>query len=196
MLQDFDFTAFVSSCHRLKKLSVGIDMKISSKVTVPSVQFLQTEHVRMNLIQAFPNVKEVTLLNSWYVRDDDIVKWSLLKTCEFLERLYVEDVPLDDFPTLPKLKALKLVGYVTIKSEVFKRNPQIEELTFVDCRDMSARKSKVLKIIIDYMQKLKSLKIVSSLKIEQSAIEYVKQKCADLKYFNVYKTLDCYDLWM
>ncbi|XP_070507645.1 uncharacterized protein [Chironomus tepperi] len=196
MLQDFDFSSYVTECKVLKKLSIGIDMRFSSKMIVDTVEQLEIEHVRMNLLKSFPNLKEVRLLNSWMDQDDDLVKWSLLRNCKYLEKIEIEDVPLDDFPSLPSVKSMKFLYYPSIKSEVFARNPQIEELMFVECKDMWTRKCKVLKIIIDYMTSLKSLKIVSRSKIDQSAMDYVRNKCTNLKYFNVYKDQDCHVLWM
>lgn len=196
MLQDFDFTTYVAECKSLKRISVGIDLKLSSKVVVPQVEKLSTENVRISLLKSFPNLREFQLLNEIYTGDDDIVKWSLLQKCKFLWKIDIMDVSLDDFPSVPTLRSMILRDYINLKSEAFARNPQLEELTFINCNDMSARKSKVLKIIVDYMRNLKSLTIISSSKVNKSAIEYIKNKCTNLKYFNIYKCDDRYEPWM
>ncbi|KAG5668729.1 hypothetical protein PVAND_016656 [Polypedilum vanderplanki] len=194
-LHDFDFTAYLQQCKKIKNLNVGIDMRLSSKQFLSEVTKVEVEQPRMNLLRCFPNVTEVKILNTYYDPQRDIVKWNLLTKCNFIHKLIIEDVSLDDFPSLPSLKCLQLEFYINVDSKIFARNPQLEEVTFIECRDMRIRKSKVLKIIVDYLKDLRSLTIVTSSKVDPSALQYVKQKCPKLKYLKVFKDLDCEILW-
>lgn len=185
-LEDFEFTNYLQDCKSLRQLSVGEGTIISSKQSLPTVTSLELEYQRMNLLRATPNIRELKLNSHFDDPHADFLKWHLLSRCPLLERLEVEDLPMDDFPIVPSLKSLKLTQMLHIDSEVFSRNPQIEELTFVMCHELGRRKSKVLKIIVGYLNELKSLTIVSSTKIDPSAINYVKTKCTKLKQFRVY----------
>jgi hypothetical protein len=194
-LHDFDFTAYLQKCKKIKTLDVGLDMRLTSRQQLPTVMKVDVQQLRMNLLRCFPNVNELRILNSYHDPNNDIVKWNLLTKCIFINKLVVEDVDLDDFPSLPSLKCLQLEFYVSLDSEIFQRNPQLEDVTFVECRDMRIRKSKVLKIIVDYLKDLRSLRIVTSSKIDPAALEHVKRKCPKIKYLKVFKDLDCELLW-
>lgn len=190
-LEDFDFTNYLKDCKKLRELSIGEGTKISSKQALPGVTSLEIEYQRMYFLRAVPNLRELKINSSYDNPHEDILKWNMLARCPLLERLEVQDMDLDDFPIIPSLKALKLDSILHLESEIFSRNPQLEELTFVFCSELSRRKSKVLKIIVGYLSELRSLTIVSGFKIDPSAIKYVKAKCTKLKQFIVYRDVDC-----
>jgi hypothetical protein len=190
-LRDFDFTDYIKACRNLQKIAIYSDMRISSKNPLPNVQIVEIESSRMSLLKCFHNLIELKVQTC----DCDIVKWNLLNNCPQLQRLEIEDVSLDDFPFLPSLKYLKLSYFPSIDSEIFHRNRQLNEIVFVKCKDIWARKSKVLKIIIDYIHDLRSLTIVTEHKVDSSAISYVKKKCSNLVYFNLFKDEKCELLW-
>lgn len=194
-LHDFDFTFYLQQCKRIKTLNVGVDMRLQSKQAITEVMKVEVEQPRMNLLRCFPSAREVKILNSFYNPNNDIVKWNLLTKCCFISKLVIEDVNLDDFPSLPSLKCLQLEFYVNIDSKIFARNPQLLDVTFIECRDMCTRNSKVLKIIVDYLKDLESLAIVSISRVDPSALDYAKKKCKKLKYLKVFKDLDCELLW-
>lgn len=189
-MEDFDFTTYLKDCKNLKKLSIGDGTKISSKSFLPNVESLEIEYQRMKFIKATPNIRELKINSTFDDPRDDILKWNLLEKCKFLEKLEVEDLPMDDFPIVPTLKSLTLHQMLHIDSEIFSRNPQIEELTFVLCYELTRRKSKVLKIIVGYLKNLRKLTIVDAAKIDPSAIKYVKTMCPKLKSFRIYSDLE------
>lgn len=188
-MEDFDFTNYLKDCRNLKNLSIGDGVIASSKLLLPSVSYLEVEQPRMNFIRTTPNIKELRL-SSRRGEQADLIKWYLLARCQFLEKLEVFDLPMDDFPIIPSLKSLKLDSILHIDSEVFSRNPQIEELSFVNCHELSRRNSKVLKIIVGYLRHLRKLSIVTECKIHPSAIKYVKAKCHMLKIFRIYRNYE------
>jgi hypothetical protein len=190
-LEDFDFTNYLKDCKALRELSIGDGTKISSKQSLPGVTSLEIEYQRMHFLRAVPNLRELKINSNFENPHADILKWNALAKCPLLERLEVQDLPMDDFPIIPSLKALKLDSVLHLDSEIFSRNPQIEELTFVFCCELSSRKSKVLKIIVGYLSELKRLTIVSGLRIDPSAIKYVKAKCSKLEQFRIYRDVDC-----
>lgn len=189
-LEDFDFTNYLQQCHSLRHLEIGDGTKISSKQSLELVS-LEIEYQRMYFLRATPNLCELKLNSHFDDPHSDILKWNLLLRCPKLERLEVEDLPMDDFPIVPSLKSLKLIQMLHIDSEVFSRNPQINELTFVMCHELERRKSKVLKIIVGYLSELKSLTIISNSNIDISAIKYVKAKCLKLERFKIYGDANC-----
>lgn len=166
----FDFTNYLKDCHNLHHLSIGKGTKISSKLNLPNVKSLEIEYQRMNFLRAVPNIQELKINSTYDDPHSDIIKWGLFEKLKFLERLEIVDLPMDDFPIVPNLRSLTLHQMLHVDSEIFSRNPQIEELTFVLCYEITRRKSKVLKIIVGYLKKLRRLTIIDGTKVDPSAI--------------------------